>query len=109
MKRQVLLVGIAASCAALAQSPNFAWDYSGSPQAGLSGSNWVLNGDPTYVSSTGGSAIWGATVSGANPNDYEVYTKMYLPSAGGTYMHFLRANPTLVLPGQGSYISVELA
>jgi RHS repeat-associated protein len=88
----------------LGQSPLFVWDYAYPP--GGTGS-FAYNGDATFSASTGGSEIWTATVSGANPNDYEVYTTLSLKSAGGTYMHFLRAGTT-VTPGVGSYISVEI-
>lgn len=48
-------------------------------------------------------------VSGTNPNDYEVLTRMFLTPLGGqNYVTFLRASSNSVQAGQGSYISVEL-
>ncbi len=35
-------------------------------------------------------ALWPNTVSGANPNDYEVDTTLPLAAPGGSYFHFLR-------------------
>lgn len=61
---------------------------------------WQSNGGATFGSSSitfgsGGSIIYKSTVSGANPNDYEVESQ--LPAASGAnYVHFLRANSTSV-------------
>ncbi len=107
--RRLAVLLLAAAACACAQSSNFVWDYSG---AG-GNSNWKGNGDTTFASSSGGSYIWTAAVSGANSNDYEVNTTLAINltyyGLGGTYMHFLRANSTSVTPHNGSYISVELA
>jgi hypothetical protein len=108
VKRRLAVLFLGSALAALAQSAGYVWDYSGyGAFAGYGGG--VLNGDTTLASAGGGSAIWPTTVSGANPNDYEVNTSLLLKTAGGTYMHFLRAATTTVLPGIGTYISVELA
>jgi hypothetical protein len=96
---------VAAAAAAFGQA-NFVWDYNyiGGPYP----NNWTQNGDSTYMSASGGSSIWNVPVSGTNPNDYNVDSSIYPGGGGGTYMHFLRANSTSVLPGHGSYISVEV-
>ena len=111
MTRRAAILFCASALTALAQSSNFVWDYSGwGPDLRYGGSayGWVVNGDGTFASTGGGSDMWPTGVSGANPNDYEINTTLLLNSPGGTYMHFLRA-ATTVVPGSGSYISVELA
>ena len=106
MKWRLALLILAASAVAHAQ---YVWDYSGiGPYTGYA-NGWVVNGDATFAAASGGSALWPTTVTGVNPNDYEINTTLLLKAAGGTYMHFLRANSTSVLPGTGSYISVEYA
>jgi hypothetical protein len=87
----------ASALTALAQSNNFVWDYSGTgPWVSPYLYGWVVNGDTTFTSAGGGSAIWGSAVSGTNSNDYEIDTSLLINSPGGTYMHFLRAGTTVV-------------
>lgn len=110
MKRRravwLLAALLAAVPAAFAQA-GFVWDYFGYGIS-ISSSGFTVNGDGTFASSSGGAAIWQNTVTGANPNDYEMNTTLTPNSPGGTYMHFLRASLN-ALPGSGSYISVEIS
>ena len=100
------VAGLLAVAGAAFGQANFAWDYSyiGGPYT----NNWTQNGDQTYASASGGSNIWNVAVSGVNPNNYDIDTSIYPSAGGGTYIHFLRASSTSVLPGSGSYISVQI-
>jgi len=81
----------------------FTWDFNS-----YSAGGWTANGDTTFASSSGGSLIWPNTVSGASADDYELDTTIFPGGGGGTYVHFLHASSTSVMPGAGSYISVEV-
>ena len=109
MKGRVVVLFLGSALAALAQTAGYVWDYTGQGPSPPFYYGFVVNGDLTFGSASGGSAMWPATVSGINPNDYEISTSLMPTAGGGTYMHFLRAAPTTVLPGTGNYISVELA
>jgi hypothetical protein len=95
---------LAAAAAAFGQA-NFGWDYSGvGPyysvnQAWTYLNGWTVTGDITFVNY--GQAIWPNTVSGTNPNDYEINTTLPLGAPGGTYYHFLRV-------GTSNSITVQL-
>jgi hypothetical protein len=92
----VIFLLLAGSGSAFGQA-GYVWDYSGTGPYIPYTAPWVLNGDSTFGSVSGGSAIWPNTVSGANSNDYELNTTIFPTAGGGTYMHFLRAGSTTVL------------
>ncbi|HYA16989.1 MAG TPA: hypothetical protein VEF06_05955, partial [Bryobacteraceae bacterium] len=88
-------------------------DTTGAPNSG-----WTQIGSVDYAQNYGysqgdsfpgtGSLIYNSQVPGANPNNYEIASELYITGGGGTYMHFLRAS-SYAYPNSGSYVSVELA
>ena len=90
--RSISLVALTiAGCAVALGQANFVWDY---PTTAYPPPTFTANGDTTFMSSAGGSQIYAATVSGVNPNDYEMRTVLSATQslAGGTYMHFPARN-----------------
>ncbi len=61
------------------------------------------------VSFAGPSALIYTPTLPGNPNDYEVSSQIWMQQPAGTYMHLLRASSPSVMPGNGSYVSVEFA
>ena len=107
------LVGLALICAAGLQG-QYAYDgqlagtWNGTAYTASVSGAWPPVSYTSFTGSGGGSVIDTATVSGSNPNDYEVKSTLYV-TGPGTLVHFLRANSTSVQPGSGSYISAEIA
>jgi hypothetical protein len=64
------------------------------PPPGGGGYTWYMD-----FPGAGGSMIWTAPVSGANPNDYEVTST--LTARSGTHIHFLRASSAFRPGGRG--------
>ena len=115
MRRRLVSLGIAAGlCAGYASA--YTYDYSKNPVVADS-TRWNTNGTVTFgsggasFSSGGGSLIDLPTISGANPNDYEIISTLYVAAGdyGGTFIHFMRASSSTVVSGSGSYVSAELA
>ena len=77
-------------------------------------SQWAINGGPSFTApgvtfgGNGGSMMLTATVPGASPYDYEINTTLALKSAGGVYIHFVRASSGSDVAGTGNYVSAEI-
>ncbi len=111
------LLGLVGSVSAFGQ---YAYDISGSyVNAAAFSANGTYSTSATITQFTGGggSLILPTAISGANANDYEVNTVLGMTSAGGTFIHYVRASTdaraSLTGGGAGicagSYISVEAA
>ena len=107
MKGRLLCLGLAAALWANA----YTWDFTSSTPWDGSGS-FTWNGDVErgqgVIFPAGGSLIWTPTVSGANPNDYDIESVLAINGDASTFIHFLRASSTGVMAGVGSYVSAEL-
>src|SRR5579884_1795543 len=99
----------------------YQWDFTQNPLAADS-SHWTPNGSvtfgspvTTFSSSAGGSLIYNQTVSGNNPNEYDLDTAYYLTSGGGAYVQLVEASPGALAGNSGygetcagNYVSLEI-
>ena len=106
---RLLFLGLASAAAAFGQ---YAYDYTGPVTSSSVTQNGAVDSwSPVAQFNTGGSLIWTPTVTGVNPDNYEVNTTVALAPGGGTYVHYLRATSNALLyPGgcTGSFYAVAL-